>query len=109
MTNVESEFSQSVDGKMIKILVLQGEPNDGDLCVECWKNILAFDQFCIHIETIHDLINKTKESITAEPVKIEIDEQNVKHEDTFVNDDWSFHNDLDGSDHNSNGKFDSYS
>ncbi|XP_055318231.1 zinc finger protein 429-like [Sitodiplosis mosellana] len=86
-------------------IYFEGEPIDGELCAECWKNILAFNQFYIHIETIHDLINKTKESVTAEPVKIEFDEHNLKDEETFGDDDWSFHNDLDESDHDSTGPF----
>lgn len=67
---------------------------------------MAFDQFYTHIETVHDLINKTKENITVGPVKIEIDEHNSKDEQLFANDeDWSFHNDIESdSDHNSIGR-----
>lgn len=89
---------------VINSFCFQCEPNDGELCVDCWKKISAFDQFYINIESVHELINKTKESITVEPVKIEIDEHSLKDERTFSDDDWSpFQNDIDESDHNSIG------
>lgn len=88
---------------LIKSFYFQCEPNDGELCIDCWKKMSAFDQFYTHIESVHELIDKTKESITVEPVKIEIDEHSLKDEQTFDDDDWSFHNDLDELDHKSIG------
>lgn len=73
---------------------------------------MAFDQFYTHIETVHDLISKTKESITADPVKIEIDEHQSKDDEHIFDggggaddddDAWTFSNDLEPSDHDSIG------
>lgn len=38
----------------------QFEPNDGELCIKCWQKTLAFHEFYIQIESVHEMINKSK-------------------------------------------------
>lgn len=87
---------------------MQSEPNDGDLCVKCWHKLNDFHEFYSHIESVHEAINKSKNSVTFEPLKIELDEVDLKDEQFFDvehNDEqWSFQNDEDASIH-SDGEF----
>lgn len=75
---------------------LQTEPNDGDLCVKCWYKLNDFHEFYSHIEAVHEVINKSKNTAQLEPLKIELDEVDLKDEQLFDDDhddnQWSFQN-----------------
>lgn len=82
--------------------VLQYVPNDGDICLKCWNKTLAFHEFYLHIETIHNVINKSKDVFGSlqETVKVEINEENSKC-DPSNDDDWFQNEPLDDISSNS--------
>lgn len=75
------------------ILFLQFEPIDGDLCLKCWQKTLAFHEFYVQIESVHETISDNKVTVT---VKTEAPEATtIKCDPTFVEDyDWSFNDDF---------------
>lgn len=91
---------------------MQQEPNDGVVCQKCWQKILHFHRFYIKIQSIHEVISKSKDAfdIPLEAVKVELTESTLKCDQT-MDDSWSVHsqamyNDHDDlSSHNSFGKF----
>lgn len=74
------------------IFFLQHKPNDGDLCVKCWQKILSFHDFYIQIQSIHEAISKSKDTlqIPQETVKVELTESTLKCDQT-IDDGWSVH------------------
>lgn len=72
---------------------MQCEPSDGELCVTCWQKISDFNTYYTHIESVHESISKSRDIVLYEPLKIELDEGNIKDEQSFDNEDWPFEND----------------
>lgn len=73
---------------------MQCEPHEGDVCLKCWQKLLTFHEFYIQIESIHDTLYKSKDLLGSpqETLKVEINEENLKCEQS-IDDDW-FHNEL---------------
>lgn len=77
--------------------------------MKCWQKTLAFHEFYVQIESVHEAICKVQDDLSAPPetIKVEINEALYKHDyddgdggdnmvdTTFVDNDWSFHNEPD--------------
>lgn len=94
-------------------ILLQQEPNDGVICQKCWQKVIHFHKFYIKIQSIHEVISKSKDEqdIPLEAVKVELTESTLKCDQTAADDSWSVHSQTlysdrdDLSSHNSFGKF----
>lgn len=90
---------------------MQQEPDDGGICQKCWQKVLHFHKFYIKIQSIHEVISKSKDvpDIPLEAVKVELTESTLKCDQT-IDDSWSVHSQARYSDdelssHRSFGKF----
>lgn len=99
------------------LYTLQQEPYDGVICQKCWQKILHFHRFYIKIQSIHEVISKSKDAsdIPLDAVKVELNESTLKCDQTMDESSWSVHShamysdhDDDLSSHNSFGKFTSH-
>lgn len=69
---------------------LQFEPTDGDVCSKCWQKTVAFHEFHVQIESVHETLNQNRPTI----VKSEANDL-IRCDPTFVEDlNWSFNDDF---------------